>query len=59
MKFDKVNYTYKVGGIATATREAARMIQRSFRQANTWSEQDTKLEVPRIVQRITLERVVR
>jgi hypothetical protein len=48
----KKKYAYQVGGIAVATREAARVIQRSFRT-------DETVVVPRIVQKITLERIVR
>jgi hypothetical protein len=48
----KKKYAYQVGGIATATRESARIIQRSYRDTGA-------NPVPRILQKITLERVVR
>jgi hypothetical protein len=49
----KKKYAYQVGGIAVATREAARIIQRSFRTL------DTVAAAPRIIQKITMERIVR
>jgi hypothetical protein len=49
----KVNYEYKVAGIPTSTREAARLIQRSLRSATP------EAKAPRIVQKITMERIVR
>lgn len=48
----KKTYMYQVGHLATATREAARIIQRSFRSTGA-------NPVPRIVQKLTVERVVR
>lgn len=48
----KVNYAYQVGGIGAQTREAARIIQRSFRDTGA-------SVVPRIIQKLTVERVVR
>lgn len=48
----KKTYLYQVGHMTTATREAARIIQRSFRNTGV-------SPVPRIVQKLTMERVVR
>lgn len=45
-------YLYQVGHVTTATREAARIAQRSFR--NTGAN-----PVPRIIQKLTVERIVR
>lgn len=54
----KTNYAYQVGGIGAGTREAARLIQRSFREAHTLNG-ELVLPVPRIIQKLTQERVVR
>lgn len=51
----KTQYSYKVGGVVVGTREAARAVQRSFREG---SGGDTTL-VPKIVQKVTTERFVR
>lgn len=48
----KVKYEYKVGHVGVATREAARIVQRSFRATGA-------TEVPRIIQKLTVERVIR
>lgn len=58
---EKINYSYQVGGIGAATREAARIIQRSFRETNEWHERATGevKPVPRIIQKLTKERIVR
>lgn len=57
----KMQYQYNVGGISVNTREAARIVQRSFRAlAESSLTTDGKAPVvPRIVQKITTERVVR
>jgi hypothetical protein len=57
----KMQYEYNVGGIKVGTREAARIVQRSFRSLSTQSlTTDGKTPVvPRIVQKLTVERVVR
>ncbi|MNC12636.1 hypothetical protein D3C75_603600 [compost metagenome] len=52
----KKKYAYQVGGVAVATREAARMIQRSFPTINVHGE---PVKAPRITQKITMERIVR
>lgn len=48
----KKQYEYKVGQVAVGTREAARIVQRSFRDTGA-------NPVPRIIQKLTMERVVR
>jgi hypothetical protein len=45
-------YLYQVDNFTTATREAARMIQRSLRNSGV-------SPTPRIVQKLTVERIVR
>lgn len=52
----KKTYEYTVGQFKTDTREAARLIQRSLRSdlANSLG-----VKAPRIVQKLTVERVVR
>lgn len=45
-------YAYQVGGIGTGTREAARIIQRSLRDTGA-------NPVPRIIQKLVVERVIR
>lgn len=54
----KVKYEYKVGNVGVATREAARIIQRSVR-AQAIATGDVHQVVPRIIQKLTVERVVR
>jgi hypothetical protein len=53
----KKQYTYQVGGISVSTREAARVIQRSFRDEIV--AKGLYNPVPRIFQKIVQERVVR
>lgn len=53
----KKQYLYQVGGIGVGTREAARIIQRAFR--NEIVEKGLSNPVPRIFQKIVQERVVR
>lgn len=53
----KKQYAYQVGGIGVATREAARVIQRAFRDEIT--QKGLSNPVPRIFQKIVQERVVR
>jgi hypothetical protein len=48
----KKKYAYQVGGVAVATREAARIVQRSYRDTGA-------NPVPRITQKIIVERIVR
>lgn len=48
----KQHYAYQVGGIGAGTREAARIIQRSFRDTGA-------NPVPRIIQKLVVERVIR
>lgn len=57
----KMQYEYNVGGIKVGTREAARMVQRSFRSLaeQTLTTNGNTPVVPRIVQKLTMERVVR
>lgn len=57
----KMQYQYNVGGIQTGTREAARIVQRSFRAlaASSLTTDGKTPVVPRIVQKLTVERVVR
>lgn len=58
----KTRYEYNVGGIATSSREAARVIQRSFREIAASGKPINGVhitEVPKIVQRVITERVVR
>lgn len=57
----KKQYEYNVGGIAVNTRESARIVQRSFRALaeSTFTTDGKAPVVPRIVQKITTERVVR
>lgn len=50
----KQHYAYQVGGIGAATREAARIIQRTFRDP-----ENPKAATPRIIQKIVTERIVR
>lgn len=52
----KKKYSYQVAGIAVATREAARIVQRSF---PTLDITGAAVKAPRITQRITIEREVR
>jgi hypothetical protein len=52
----KKQYTYKVGGVILATRESARMVQRSIRQQ---SAVDPDVKVPKIVQRVVIEKEIR
>ena len=57
----KKQYEYKVGNFEVSTREAARMIQRSLR-ASILSSADIAEQIkliPRIIQKLTVERVVR
>lgn len=54
----KQHYAYQVGGIGANTREAARIIQRSFRDAHTVNGELVK-PVPRIIQKVVVERVIR
>lgn len=49
----KAQYSYKVGNLYSATREAARQIQRSLRRKG-YDKNDTK-----IIQQVTIERIVR
>lgn len=53
----KKQYAYQVGGIGVATREAARVIQRAFRDEIV--TKGLSNPVPRIFQKIVQERVVR
>lgn len=53
---EKIKYAYQVGHVALATREAARIVQRSIRSQ---AVVDPTVTVPRIVQKITVERIVR
>jgi hypothetical protein len=57
----KMHYEYNVGGIKVGTRKAARLVQQSFRSLATQHlTTDGKTPVvPRIVQKLTMERVVR
>lgn len=48
----RVEYTYKVEGVPTATREAARIVQRSLRDPETGI-------APRIIQTKVVTQVVR
>lgn len=48
----KKQYEYKVGHVRVFTREAARIEQRAFRDTGA-------NPVPRIIQKLTVERVVR
>ena len=57
----KKQYKYQVGEYSLTTRESAREIQRSYRFANQLREAvgaEVK-PVPRIIQKLTVERVVR
>lgn len=54
----KTQYSYKIDGIGTQTREAARIIQRSIR-GDLEAAGVAAPVVPRIVQRVVTERVVR
>ena len=57
----KKQYEYQVGEYALPTRESAREIQRSYRFANQLREAigaEVK-PVPRIIQKLTMERVIR
>lgn len=53
----KKQYAYQVGGIGVATREAARVIQRSIR--DELRSRGLSNTAPRIYQKIVQERVVR
>lgn len=53
----KMKYAYQVGGIGVQTREAARLVQRALR--NEIVEKGLTSPVPRILQKLTVERVVR
>jgi hypothetical protein len=57
----KKQYEYNVGGVAVGTREAARMVQRSFRALaeQTLTTNGNTPVIPRIVQKLTVQRVVR
>lgn len=56
----KKQYEYEVGGVTgLVTRESARLIQRSFRKTATVHDDGTIAKVPRIIQKLTMERVVR
>lgn len=57
----KKQYEYKVGTIGVATREAARIVQRSIRAQAEQACLTNGIApaVPRIIQKLTVERVVR
>lgn len=57
----KKQYEYKVGNFSVGTRESARMIQRSLRAGilNNADIAEQIAPVPRIIQKLTVERVVR
>lgn len=52
----KKQYAYKVGEVMLATREAARIVQRSIRQQ---AGVDPAVKVPKIVQRVVIEKEIR
>lgn len=51
----KMQYEYMVGVFNVNTREAARMVQRSLKR----TQLDQSAPAPKIVQKLTMERVVR
>lgn len=53
----KKKYEYTVGNFVTTSRESARMVQRSFR--SDFAKELGVTEVPRIIQKITIERAIR
>lgn len=53
----KKKYEYTIGNFQASTREAARMVQRSFR--SDFAKELGVTEVPRIIQKITIERAIR
>lgn len=57
----KKQYEYKIGNFEVSTREAARMIQRSLRSSilNNSEIAEQIKPVPRIIQKLTMERVIR
>lgn len=63
----KKQYEYEVGGIKTSTRRTARELQRAFRavtkDAELWAGAEPVADVfktvPKIIQKLTMERVIR
>lgn len=57
----KINYEYEVGGVKLTNREAARLVQRAARASSerNIAQGGSALPVPKILQKITMQRVVR
>ena len=54
----KKQYEYAIGAFKVSTREAARIIQRSLRDPEVLKDVGYT-QVPKIIQKLTVERVVR